>query len=191
MFGDDSGQAHIYAMDANSYNNFPISYSFPFKGSPTILDTDSDNDLELILGSTQTLTSIDIKASGINDGLWNTHRANMKRNGYFVSSEDALGINDDNYNYEFKLYNAYPNPFNPSTTIEFELPYSMEVTLNIYDISGRLIKTLVSDIKHRGLHSVVWNGKNNSGISVSNGLYIYKLISDQNISISNKIIFMK
>ena len=95
MFGDDSGKAHMYTMDGNSYDNFPISYDFPFKGSPTILDTDSDNDLELILGSTQNLVSIDIKEAGIASGLWNTHRSNMNRNGYF-ESQSMLDVGDLN-----------------------------------------------------------------------------------------------
>ena len=63
--------------------------------------------------------------------------------------------------------------------------------IDIYDISGRLVKVLVNDIKHRGIHSVVWDGTDHTGVSVSNGMYIYKLTSDQNNSLSNKIIFVK
>ena len=181
----------MYTLAGDSYPNFPIVYDFPFKGTPTIYDTDDDGDLEILIGSTQTLVNIDIKESGSADGYWNTHRSNMQRDGHFISGEDALGINDDSYDYEFKLYNAYPNPFNPSTTIGFEVPYSMDISLNIYDISGRLVKVLVNDIKHRGIHSVIWDGTDHTGVSVSNGMYIYKLTSDQNNSLSNKIIFMK
>ena len=128
MFGDDSGKAHIYSMNGEAYNNFPISYSFPFKGSPTVLDTDADGDLELIIGSTQTLTNIDIKEAGNVDGMWNTHRANMARTGYFKSTVEALSVNDGIQDYEFALYDAYPNPFNPSTTIGYEVPYSMSIS---------------------------------------------------------------
>ena len=192
MFGDESGTAHIYHIHGNTYDNFPISYSFPFKGSPTILDTDGDGDLEFLIGSTQTLTNIDIKEAGIASGLWNTHRADMNRSGYYLSTIDALDVSDDIIeNYEFALYNAYPNPFNPTTTIEFEVPYSMDIILNIYDISGRLVKTLVDDIKYPGLYSAVWDGTDQYGNNVANGLYVYKLMSNQNISISNKMILIK
>jgi hypothetical protein len=191
MFGDDSGQAHIYTMDGEAYDNFPIVYSFPFKGSPTILDTDGDGDLEFILGSTQTLTNIDIKETGNVAGLWNTHRADMQRSGYYLSTVNALSVGDDIENYEFALYNAYPNPFNPSTTIGYEVPYSMLISLNVYDISGRLVRKLDNGFKNTGIHSVIWDGKDNFGNIVSNGLYIYRLDSDSDISISNKIIFMK
>ena len=164
----------MHDMATNSYSNFPMSYSFPFKGSPTIISTDNDGDLELIIGSSQTLTNIDVKELGSNEGLWTTHRANMQRNGYFISNIDALNIFDNiNKEYEFALYHAYPNPFNPSTTIEFEVPYSMDVALNVYDISGRLVKTLVDDIRYPGLYSVILDGTDEFGISVANGLYIY------------------
>ena len=159
--------------------------------SPLILDTDNDGDLEFILGSTQTLTNIDIKEPGSIEGLWNTHRANMERDGHFISNVDALNISDNNIDYEFALYNAYPNPFNPTTTIEFEVPYSMNIVLNVYDISGKLVKTLVNDMKSTGKHSIVWDGTNQYGNGVANGMYIYKLISNENLSISNKMILMK
>ncbi|SVD19006.1 uncharacterized protein METZ01_LOCUS371860, partial [marine metagenome] len=106
MFGDDSGQAHVYTMGGESYDNFPIVYSFAFKGSPTILDTDGDGDLEFILGSTQTLTNIDIKEAGTVAGLWNTHRSNMLRNGYFIStnSQISTGDGDINNDNEINIY---------------------------------------------------------------------------------------
>ena len=72
----------------------------------------------------------------------------MQRNGHFISNLDALDISDQIIDYEFALYNAYPNPFNPTTTIEYEVPFSMDVILNVYDISGKLVKTLVNDMKN-------------------------------------------
>ena len=67
------------------------------------------------------------------------------------------------------------------TNFVFSKPKPKKIS-NVLGISGRLVKTLISETKHRGLHSVAWDGKNNLGISVSNGLYIYKLLSDQIIS---------
>ena len=191
IFGDESGYVHMYTLAGDSYPNFPINYGFPFKGSPTIYDTDNDGDLEILIGSTQTLVNIDIKENGSADGYWNTHRSNMQRNGHFISTMDALDISDEIMDYEFALYNAYPNPFNPTTTIEFEVPYSMDVVLNVYDISGRLVKTLVDETKYTGLYSTIWDGTDQNGNGVANGLYVYKLMSNQNISIANKMILMK
>ena len=67
----------------------------------------------------------------------------------------------------------------------------MDVILNVYDLNGKLVKTLVKDMKNTGKHSVVWDGSNQFGKSVANGMYIYKLISSENLSISNKMILLK
>ena len=175
MFGDESGKAHIYKIGGSSYDNFPISYSFPFKGSPTILDTDGDGDLEFILGSTQTLTNIDIKEDGNIDGLWNTHRADMTRSGYYLSSVDALSIGDDIKNYEFEILNTYPNPFNPSVSIDYSMDISNFVEITIVNLEGKIVENLESSFKNQGLHSIMWNANN-----VSSGVYFV------NISISGQ-----
>ena len=84
-----------------------------------------------------------------------------------------------------------PNPFNPETMISFDIDKSSHVSLVVYDISGRLVRKLDNGFKNLGIHYVIWDGKDNFGNTISNGLYIYRLDSDADISISNKIIFMK
>lgn len=69
---------------------------------------------------------------------------------------------------------AKPNPFNPTTTIAFTVPYSGLVDLKIYDTAGRLVRTLISDHRGAGLHEVQWNGRDQAGHPVSSGLYFYK-----------------
>jgi hypothetical protein len=69
----------------------------------------------------------------------------------------------------------YPNPFNPATTIEFNLPEETEVSLNIYNIKGQKIRTLIDEQKPAGKHTSVWNGENNSRKLVSSGVYFYNL----------------
>ena len=180
MFGDDSGKAHIYSMNGEAYTNFPISYSFPFKGSPTVLDTDADGDLELIIGSTQTLTNIDIKEAGNTDGMWDTHRANMARTGYYKSTVEALSVNDGIQDYEFSILNAYPNPFNPSVTIDFIINDPSYVEINIVNLEGKIVDVLESSLKSVGTHSVVWN-------QLKRCLFYYCFI--ENMKDSYKIMF--
>ncbi len=75
----------------------------------------------------------------------------------------------------YASYN-YPNPFNPSTAIRYTVPSpGGVVSLKIYDLGGRLIRTLVSDIKRGGDHVVVWNGRNDGGREVGSGIYFYRL----------------
>ena len=86
-------------------------------------------------------------------------------------------LSSENFEFQisnFKLFN-YPNPFNPETTINYQLPEDREVELKIYNIKGQLVKTLVEDIKPAGEHSTIWNGDDESGKPVSSGIYFYKL----------------
>jgi hypothetical protein len=76
---------------------------------------------------------------------------------------------------EFELSQNYPNPFNPTTKIEFTLAKSGSVTLQIYDVLGRKVRTLVSEELSSGYKSVIWDGKNNAGEDVASGIYFYQL----------------
>ena len=74
------------------------------------------------------------------------------------------------------LFQNYPNPFNPSTTISFFVTQTSSfVTLEIYNIKGQKVKTLVNENLEAGNHSVIWNGKNDNNKLVSSGIYFYKL----------------
>lgn len=76
---------------------------------------------------------------------------------------------------QYKLFNNYPNPFNPSTRIAFEIPQAENVTLKIFNISGELIRTLTEEHLSAGRHEKVWDGKDNAGNEVSSGIYLYRL----------------
>jgi hypothetical protein len=76
---------------------------------------------------------------------------------------------------EFVLSQNYPNPFNPTTKIEFTLAKSGLVTLQIYDVLGRKVRTLVSEELSAGYKSVLWDGKNEDGKDVASGVYFYQL----------------
>ena len=78
---------------------------------------------------------------------------------------------------QFLLHQNYPNPFNPTTTIAFTIPKNSQVYLGIYDITGKLIKTLIDAPIEAGYHTVVWDGTDDNGRSVSSGVYFYKLKS--------------
>lgn len=87
----------------------------------------------------------------------------------------------DNY----KLEQNYPNPFNPSTTIRYNILESGKVTLKIYDLLGREIKTLVNEDQINGKYQVLWNGENNFGSNVSSGVYFYQLKAGDFIQTKN------
>lgn len=74
-----------------------------------------------------------------------------------------------------KLNSAYPNPFNPETTLSFSLPARSFVNLSVYNLKGQVVKTLISSECAKGEHSVIWNGTDNSEKRVASGLYFYQL----------------
>ncbi len=90
----------------------------------------------------------------------------------------------------FKLMQNYPNPFNPSTTIQYEIPEKSNVEVTIYDLTGRVVNKLVNQFQQAGLHSVIWNGKNQLGTRAASGFYIYSVKYKNNIS-SKKMILLK
>ncbi|MCB0731474.1 MAG: T9SS type A sorting domain-containing protein [Ignavibacteriae bacterium] len=82
----------------------------------------------------------------------------------------------------FDLKNNYPNPFNPTTNIEFSLVKSDLTTLKVYSITGELVRTLVNSELNAGSYNYVFNGRNDNGQELSSGMYIYELVSGANIS---------
>jgi len=75
----------------------------------------------------------------------------------------------------FELAQNYPNPFNPSTAISFVIPEAAQVTLQIYDVRGQLVKTLVGRMLATGRHQVIWHGDDANGQQVASGVYFYRM----------------
>ena len=84
----------------------------------------------------------------------------------------------------------YPNPFNPSTTIAYSIQNDGMIELNVYNIKGQLVKTLVRGEQQAGSYEAVWNGKNNNEKGVSSGIYFYKL-STKDETIMKKMLMLK
>ncbi|MBN2070927.1 MAG: T9SS type A sorting domain-containing protein [Candidatus Krumholzibacteriota bacterium] len=86
---------------------------------------------------------------------------------------------------------AWPNPFNPSTLISFNLPEAAEIEINIYSVNGRHVKTLVSGHYARKVHQVTWNGTNDYGESVSSGIYFARMIIAGKDLFNTKLLLLK
>ena len=87
----------------------------------------------------------------------------------------TLGIGDDPQISTFELYQNYPNPFNPATMIRFSLAHRVKVKLEIFNLLGQRVKTLVDAALAPGQHRLIWDGRNDAGLRVSSGVYFYRL----------------
>jgi hypothetical protein len=92
-----------------------------------------------------------------------------------VRYSTVSGVADEPAPRAYTLHQNVPNPFNPTTTIRFTMEAEAHVQLGVYDVSGRLVRTLVDGIKTVGDHVVEWNGMDNSGRAVHSGVYFYQI----------------
>ena len=91
---------------------------------------------------------------------------------------------------EYHLSQNFPNPFNPSTVIQYSLPKNNFVYLKIIDLEGREVKTLINSFQISGNKSVIWNATNNQGRPVAAGMYFYLIESGEFLS-AKKMILIK
>ena len=121
-------------------------------------------------------------------------------NGYLKTTIDNFGIYgifyDDYHNTEqkmpehFILNHSYPNPFNPSTTINYYLPNDNFIEISIYNIKGEKVRNLVSNYINSGYHSIIWDGKNDYKDDLPSGVYLINLSYNNNIE-THKVIKIK
>ncbi|MBL7067500.1 MAG: T9SS type A sorting domain-containing protein [Candidatus Marinimicrobia bacterium] len=105
--------------------------------------------------------------------------------------DPALGIeSQDLFPDKFVLYPNYPNPFNPSTTIAYEIPKPSQVEILIFDITGRQVCHLVHSKQQAGYYQVIWDGKNNNGLEVPSGQY-FLLMKTEHCRKTQKMVFLK
>ena len=113
----------------------------------------------------------------------------------FDPQRQSTGIADDDdvdniLPDRFVLEQNHPNPFNPATVIDYSLPHKADVTLEIYNLLGQKVKTLISDNQPAGSHSVAWDGTDEAGYPVASGIYFYQLKAD-GYTRSKKMLLLK
>ncbi len=144
--------------------------------------------------STQTLgsdlSSFDVSLSSYGSAVYTIsileEMVNLPPIPPIVSVDDQVAVIPS----DFHLFQNFPNPFNPSTTIRYSIVEPGNVSIKIYDILGREIKTFVNEVKSTGTYSFTWFGDNNIGNRVSSGIYLYRMESGSFIE-TKKMILLK
>ena len=102
-----------------------------------------------------------------------------------------MNLADHNYiPSQFRLRPNFPNPINPTTNITFDLPNNDNVVLEIFDLQGRHIVTLVNEQLNAGVHSVTWNGRDQNDILVTSGIYLCT-VKTSRFKAARKMAFVK
>ena len=158
------------------------SYNFKLSASGEFIALVENDGITVIDSISFGSQITDISFGRLPDGAdnWITMTPTPGTTNNLVSIEDEGFIPN-----EFSL-SAYPNPFNPSTSIRYRIPNvtlsgveGSRVQLVIYDIIGNEITTLVDEEKPAGTYEIIWNGKNNSGNNVSSGIYFARIQANQ------------
>ncbi len=126
------------------------------------------------------------------DGRIDRHAPFSHDAGYFDDSYNPpTAIEDDAIApTKTSLLRSYPNPFNAVTTIEFSLPTSMDISLELFDLQGRHVATLANGYYIAGEHAVIWDGVNDSGHAVASGVYLARL-STAEATITRNVVLLK
>jgi hypothetical protein len=110
---------------------------------------------------------------------WPTFHGNAARTGLWTPYDTTTGAGNPLPGAVATLRQNVPNPFNPATRIEFDLPadFRGDVALTVYDLLGREVRTLLDEVRSGGRHAVVWRGEDDAGRPAPAGVYLYKLRS--------------
>ena len=109
----------------------------------------------------------------------------------FEFTYTGIGIDDNNTIFTTNLTGNYPNPFNPETTISFDISKTGDVFIDVYNIKGQKVKTLINERLEAGNHQVVWDGKDEGGKKLSSGIYFYQIETPNFKSQIKKMIILR
>ena len=211
---------NIYTEDFQLVDNFNLDTQSLFFFSGAGRDFDEDNNIEILYQVLDSNYISSFYLKDIETGAMQVSYVGNSSSSYCVGPSGYLGgeriftisryqnnVWDASYIYRSgvqsyapdvniinnlsQLNQNYPNPFNPTTTIKYSLDVNSNISLNIYNIKGQLVKQLVSAQLSAGEHSVVWDGKNDKGKSVGSGAYLYELKVNGKAQTMKKCLLLK
>ncbi len=180
IFGTSDERLLMISGDGTLLEEYPTPETGAIYSSPCVGFLDGDDDLEIVLGTPSGLSVWDYKVASQGLGSWTMYRGNPRRTGYY-GDHGATGVGtstgEPGIPRRFSLSQNYPNPFNAQTRIDFEVAEKDRVSLEIFNVLGQRVRTLIRDLRPAGSYQIVWDGKDHGGIPVASGIYFYRLRS--------------
>ena len=170
---------HVFADEV--YMHVPLTATGVFVTHEDIASAAIDLGLEEMTWTWDVWTS---------DGFEMTPSSSGPRELVVTVDADLVGIDGGTLPQEFALHNNYPNPFNPVTNILYDIPEVSDVTLEIYNVMGQRVRTLVQGSHQPGRYQIVWNATNDLGQALSSGMYVYRIQAGDFVSVK-KLVLMK
>ncbi len=183
------GNVYAFHNDGTIIDSFPFPLNSSITSPATIADIDGDGDWDIVTVTSCGVSVIDYKLPKGQKTPWTIYRGNYHRTGYY-GDNTTTGTDIPVSEYVTSLQQNYPNPFNPTTRIDFSLKEDTSVLLDVFNIKGQKVTTLVNEELAAGNHSVIWNGTNQNNRSVGSGIYFYRLTSPDK-TITRKMLFLK
>jgi len=173
-------------QDGNSYGIFGRQYD----STGDTLGTEFQ--VNTYVTSSQTHPSVAFDDSGNFVVAWASNGQDGSNFGIFGQRYDAGTVTAvvPRNDFGLQLSQNHPNPFNPTTTIEYSLPEAMHVSLGIHDAQGRVVIILDEGLRSRGLHASIWDGRDRNGHLVGSGVYFYRLQAGANVA-AKKLLLLK
>jgi len=183
---DGSGVYSFFWNDPNDIDT--LDFELVFDGDLEFLQSQTINSSVAIIQISDVIEQMYYLNIDSLSGSWRIEISNFEstsnenQNGPFqltFINENILNIINSNLPKSYSLKQNYPNPFNPKTSIRYDLPKNSMVDISIYDMMGRIVKTLVSGSQTAGFKSIQWNATNDRNEPVSAGLYLYTIQSGE------------
>jgi hypothetical protein len=139
-------------------------------------------------GTTTEPKSYSFLDQNVTSGIYTYRLKQLDFDGSFNYSPEVVVEVADAVPSDFGLFQNYPNPFNPVTTIQFQVPSASDVSIIIYDMLGKEVKSLFNAQVQPGKYTVEWNGTNNAGMKISSGSYIYRMTAGDFVDVKEMIL---
>ncbi len=182
LFGDETGKVHAYHNDGTLVAGFPIQTNGEVRSTPVVWDIDQDTMTEVAVVGWDGNVYIWDLPSEFNPlrAPWPFFHHDVRNTGWMQTAPLAVGIAEPPAPAApaaARVYPARPNPFNPATTIAFDVPGTgaLPVAIAAYDVTGRLVRRLLAGPVGAGQHAITWDGRGKSGEVLGTGIYFLRI----------------